>query len=473
MAKVAGILALALTLVACERLEVGDPPTFTSSITAVKVSESQIAVSWSAGSDDILDSHELSYGIWVVDKDQDINYDADPTHLTGEGALSYALIGLEANKEFTIGVRARDRGSNYSTTDRETDQSTEAAGSGLFKKETVISVSQTPDDVLSGYINSSSREDLVLVIDDEVWIYESGTDGTLATDPQRIQVGSEISEAWLIRARDNEDYDDLFVLAGGTLYYYESDDGDGFNDRRSPFNRDPEPGTVSFVSDDGYLKALMFIDDGNTGYIYEHDGEGAFSQARSINFNNGEIASLAWANNDNDPDLIVFGANGVEVALGDDDFEFGSRSEVDDDFDRESANHTMFIVDFNGDGTDDICIFDADHGNDPETELRVYQSESDGDFLAGTTTDYKGAFYGKPEFVVLGTTNARSVLFSQTASNTVAVYSGPTDTSVDQTFGGDGDISFATYANLDNANGKDLIMVSRDERKVTVMLANQ
>lgn len=477
MKKCLVLLCIAALTAACEPLETGDPPTFTSSVTATVVSESQIALSWAPASDDLLEPEELSYAIWYAKSGTSFNTATDnPTVVTAEGAHGYALLGLEADTEYRITVRARDRGNSYSVAPSNDNQtkviSTSKASAGKFRKEVVIDLSKTPSGLAVGVGDNAPRATIAVMNGNLLTLqtFNSSDQAQTATD---LNFGAGVSEAHFVRNRDNLNYDDLFVVAGDALVYLPND-GTGYDiaDLKKPFAGSALVDTFSYLRGSLGVIAVMYQDSGNA-YLYEHDGDGTFTAKTAPAPGSEERVKLINVNKDARPDLVFFGPGGVEIALGDDDdFGFDSRDEVDDDFTRIADQHTLYVVDYDGDGDDDICILERDRSGSPETKFHVY-TNNDGTFSTRAVTDYGDALYGDPSFPKLGTTDRRSLLMVQESSNTAVVYDTPRDAGLDGIYGGSGLADWARFVDINGDNFEDLVLLSSSSDKLTILFGRQ
>ncbi len=471
------LLCIAALTAACEPLETGDPPTFTSAVTATALSESQIALSWAPASDDLLEPEELSYAIWYAKSSDSFDTATDsPTVVTPEGAHGYALLGLEADTEYRITVRARDRGNSYSTAPSSDNQTkvlkTTTASAGKFRKEVVIDLSQTPTGLAVGVGDNAPRATVAL-LNGNLLTLQTFNSSDQAETTSDLNFGASVTEAHFVRNRDNLNYDDLFVIAGDTLVYLPND-GSGYDidDLEQPFTGSALVNTFSYLRGSAGVTAVMYQDSGNT-YLYEHDGDGTFTAQTVPTVASGERVKLMNVNKDNRPDLVFFGPDGVEIALGDDDdFGFDRRDEVDDDFSRIADQHTLYVVDYDGDGDDDICILERDRDGSPETKFHVY-TNNDGTFSTRAVTDYGDALYGDPSFPKLGTTDRRSVLMVQESSNTALLYDTPRDSSQDGIYGGSGQAGWARFIDINGDNFEDLVLLSASSDKLTVLFGRQ
>ncbi|CAM2007887.1 fibronectin type III domain-containing protein [Acanthopleuribacter pedis] len=477
MKKCCCLLLIAVLFAACEPLETGDPPTFTSGVTATAISQSQIALSWTPATDDLLEPEELSYAIWYSKSSETFDVATDePSVITPEGAHGYALLGLDAGTEYRISVRARDRGNSYSETLSNDPQTkviaTEAANAGAFREELVIDLTRTPEGLAVGVGDNAPRATVALLSGNLVTLqtFDSSDAAETTTD---LNFGAAVTEAHFVRNRDNLNYDDLFVLAGGSLVYLPNS-GTGFDisDLEQPFTGSATTHSFSTFRGESGVRGVMYQDNAGA-YLYEHDGEGAFTQQTAPTLDADERVKLININGDARPDLVFFGPGGVAVALGDDDdFGFDNRDEVDDDFTRITSEHTLYVVDYDGDGDQDICILERDRDGSPETQFHVY-TNNEGTFSTRTVTDYGDAQLMDPSFPVLGATDVRSLLFVQETSNTAVLYSSPRDTTLDGIYGGSGQADWVRFIDINGDNFEDLVLLSAASDKLTVLFGRE
>ena len=180
-------LALIVLMCACDPLDTGDPPNF-SSASAVAISESQVQLTWDAGSDDIHPPEELHYQIWVAGPDETIDTDnlGDADFATDEGALSFNLIGLDADTSYTILVRAADRANETSTNTSTASATTTTVGNGQYGREVATSLTNTPDAMLCGRMVSGLVDDIGIISGQFLRWYTRSADGTYTASDRRV-----------------------------------------------------------------------------------------------------------------------------------------------------------------------------------------------------------------------------------------------------------------------------------------------
>ena len=477
MQKWLALTILVCLLAACERLDSGSPPAFVGTPHWVAVSATQISLSWQAGTDDKNDASELAYGIWYAKDNETLSLDGTPQVITSEGALAYNLVGLQADREYQVVVRARDRGLAYSSNTNSIAPKTSASGSGLFKAEVTHDRSDDINGLLAGPIFTTDRDALGVISGSNIHWYESDSAGALSLSSNRITLSENILEAHIARVRESESYGDLYVLTATTLTYFKASGQAQYANGTTPFNQVPQAGTLAFsdLNDDTHLD-ISFLNAQNEAFISLGDGAGAFVDRPSISLGNFSHHLLfADINEDNLLDLITFGTDGIKTMQADnsdDNLTYAAEVLVDA-FARDSGKTTRLLAgDGNNDGYIDLYAFVHDAGND-ETLLRVYLGkQADGGFETASETSYSGSPYSQPLVVNFDGSAGDDLLFNHDAANNVAAYYGSTGTfqSLGGYFGGDGTIHQKAVADFDGDGKADLVVGSNDSNKFSLLL---
>ncbi len=425
-----GCLLMFMAMFACDPLEVGGPPVFDpGGFSAKRVTGSQIELSWELATDDFLAPEEIKYAIWFAEVENgaaDLALDEAPQHLTGDGAFSFNLIGLEENTAYEILVRARERGTPvYSV--NETPRTVAAGGASpdTFENETEIVLDNRPTRLFGGKFTSPDRASLGVVSGDEIDFYiQNGNSNTF--DKSTFSIGANIVDAQLEDADYNTGEDELFVLTEQALLVYPDAAG-------TPIRLDAaNAGSLGFaesgeqqdeMGEDTRLR-LISIRVGSEARIYSVDFsanpnafvlEGTHSLGDSSAF-----FRLADLNADGSFDIVSFGTQGLKVFLGTDEFDFNTEQELNDDI---SAGFvwSFFLTEGDDSNLFNVYIFLRNSGAD-DTGLWVYRGLSDGTFSEKTEIDYGTSFYSAPVFADYDGNGTTDLIIPKTSSNNVAIY---------------------------------------------------
>jgi len=472
--------AIGLTLFilqACDPIESGEPPMFQGTVQTKVQSEEQASISWSPGSDDLLDPDELRYGIWLAKSEDGVNLESSADFLTRAGAISYSLVDLEADTEYEVVVRSRDLGNQYSENTQAVTFTTSEEVAGPWRTAQEISISFDVDDLLSGHVFSEGRDDLGLIEGSRIHWFASGNTGVSDTETAMTNAGATIREAYLVRT-DTRFYADLFITTDNGLAYYRNT-GSGFDQVTWSIDTAIVEDTLSFYTEDDILVAFSFIESGSTARIYSNDAEAEdvddtfFDRGtRNISNPNGTLL-LIKADGDDFIDLISLGNNGLRIALGtDDEYRFDAPTDVDTDIVLDRDIHSIFAGDTDEDGDTDIFIYERDE-NEAISQLYTFESQGDGTFADRDTTDYASATYRAPNLSHANTDSAPDLTFIQSAANNIVVFYGPSIaySQVGDYLGTANEVEFAQWGLYDNITGRDLVLVSNDT--ITVLLATQ
>ena len=466
-----------LLVLACDPIDSGEPPTFTGTAQAKVLSQEQVSISWSPGSDDLLDADELRYGIWLAKSESGVNLEQSAQFLTRAGAISYSLVGLEPDTEYEVVVRARDLGNQYSENTQASTFTTSAEGTGSWRPPQEISISYDPSGLLRGHVYSESRDDIGLIDGARIHWYAAGAAGFGENETEETDAGATIMEAYLVRT-DLRFYADLFIVTQNGLAYYRND-GSGYGQVTWSIDITPAEGSLRFFMEQDILVAFSFIESGTTARIYSNDAEAediddTFFDRGTRSISNPEgLFVLTKADNDNFVDLVSFGNSGLRIAMGaDEEYNFDTAASVDSDIVLDRDIHTFFAGDADADGDDDIFIYERDE-NEGTSLLRIFENQGDGTFADMDTTDYSSATYTQPLLSQANTDTNLDLTFLQTASNNIAVFFGPSITysQVGDYLGTDTQVDFAEWGIFDNITGRDLVLVSSG--KITVLLARE
>lgn len=464
------------TFFACDPIESGERPTFTGTAKAEVLGAKQATISWQAGSDDLVDSDELRYGIWFAKSSDGIKADENPQILTNKGALSYNLLELEANTQYDVLVRTRDLGVQYSDNTQTSSFTTSMANAGRFRDPVVIDLTFQASGIVAGFISRETRLDLGLIDGTRIRFHEAGQNGLSTESSFTLNVGQNVREAYLVPSVERFS-SDLFVVTDSELRFYRQA-SDGFN--RVTWSVEEVVAANSFsyhLNNNGILAAFSYQRDGRTGVLYSND---AAQQDVNDTFVSRGTISLANENDrfyltqlDDDAfiDWVEFGSQGIRVALGsDEDYNFETPQNVDANRTRNATDDSFIISDADNDGDVDLYIYERNTRR-AKSELSFYKSNGNGTFQSASKSDYKGAYYANPFFAQANSNNNMELVFIHTAANNIAVFNDTAGsfTRVTDYFGAVEKVNHATWGPFDASDGQDLVLVG--DSKITLLRA--
>ncbi len=470
-------LLIVMTMLACDPLEVGDPPQF-NGFSAKRITGSQIELSWDLATDDFLPPEELPYAIWFaeVGGTDDLNLDGLPAHITGDGAFSFNLIDLKEDAAYEILVRAKEPGATPVYSENQVTQTVPAGNAlpDIFENETVIDMDNQPTQLFGGNFITEFSGSLGVVLGDEIDFYQhNGQTFERQDDISPFRINATIVDAQLNNA-DLIGEDELFVLtAEALLVYPDSNTG-------TPIRLD-----VSNAGSLGFAKSVERDD--TTGEVTEQPlvsiRDGSIARIYTVNFDDDTFdlkgspslgdnsASFRLADLDADGflDIVSFGNQGLKVFLGrNDEFDFDIEQELDDNIPT-NFDESFFLTE--GDDTNlfNVYIFLRNSGDD-ETRLWVYRGLSDGTFSGKTEIDYGTSFYSDPVFADYDGNGTTDLIIPQTSSNNVAVYDRASGfQTLTNYYGGSGTAELVYVGALNNvATDPDMAILSN--QKITFFL---
>ncbi|HDH06729.1 MAG TPA: hypothetical protein ENH01_13700 [Nitrospirae bacterium] len=100
------------------------PPTFGGVVTATAASSTEIDLSWTAATDDITQSSDIVYLVYMSTTSGGQNFLSQPDFTTAAGAASYAVTGLFASTTYYFAVRAKDEAGNLENNTVEVSEAT-------------------------------------------------------------------------------------------------------------------------------------------------------------------------------------------------------------------------------------------------------------------------------------------------------------------------------------------------------------
>lgn len=468
--KLCAMVVVGFSLIHCDPIESGEAPTFTGSAQATVLSETQIALSWSPGSDDIVDSDELRYGIWYEKKGTAIDLERPPKVITNAGVIGYNLIDLEPETEYEAIVRARDLGSQYSENTQVTSFTTPAENAGRFRNAQVIDPSYQIEDMISGFVTSQRLHDIGLINGSRIRFHAAGPDGISTQETFNLNVGAAILEAYFVPTRSRFS-SDLFVVTATALIYYQNTNGRFEATPTWQILRELAPQSLSFFQQNGRLVAFSYLDTTNVLHLYSNDAEDEevndifVDRGEFPNLNSGARTRLALVDGDAFVDIISFGLDGLRISFGnDEDYKFDSPTTVDSDFQRINDVHTLLVADGDSDGDPDVYIFERDPAR-AITKLIIYENNRDGSFADPKSTDYASAKYDRPVFTDSDGDGMTDLSLLQTASNNVALFKGMSDSfqQLNDYFGAEAGLVAALWGEFDETDDLDLVLATEDK----------
>lgn len=478
-----------LLLVACDPVDTGDPPTFSSySVTAVN--EDQLLVSWSASSisDDLVEAENLRVRIWVAGPNEtlDANNLGASDFTTDEGALSFSIIDLEPGTEYQVLARAIDRvGDDSENTDIKT-VSTTAANGGSFDAGVETTLNSQPNYIFSGRA-TDSLDNLGVALSNSILFYTRQSDNSLVSEAE-ISVGSTIRSAHMVPVQNGQSLDDLFVLSDSGVIFYRN----GTNMVRDNFQFIGTPVADTFRpfigANTDLLDHFCYVAENGNGYVYYvNDGDDAdttpfFSRTFPLQNANAKLVSGDY-DGDGNYDIAYFSGGSLIVNLGNnitfDDFQgettideltgddvgsggFGSEIDV-----------TLWSFDANNDNNEDLILFVRNESQDL-TRTFVFAGRGDGTFNAAQTGNHSWSFYERPIFQDALGDGRNDLLVAQTSSNNIAIFPGPSNSyaSGAQFLGINGTPYQVVAANLDGSGGPEILVLDRDNNTITTFYGN-
>lgn len=476
------ILTLLLTLTACDPLETGPAPTL-SGVSKSAVNQSQIQVSWSAtglGPDGV-EKENLHFGIWVAKHSDGLNTNnlGDPTYQTGEGALSYTIVGLSADTEYDILVRAANRGNVFSAnTDVGSAVRTLVSGGGSLGSAVKTTLTDQPLKILTGNIGSATAGNVGLVYSSGLQFYKFASGGTLTRENNLALNIANLRDAVAVPVTSGQK-DNLFALTDNGLVYY-TNGSSGLSAHAMAFEGVPVSGSLVPRLKGDILDVFSYVGTNDRAYIYQVNSSSSqpFTAHDYDTGGQDPLFAVAKLNNDAFYDLVYFRGNKLFVNLAKDDSleSFDGATELDELGTAELGTGTyladMFVV-ADETGVYDIYLFIRNEGED-ETRLLSYQGNGDGTFDEVQVTDYSFHFYYRPTFADVGGDGRVDLVAAQTSSNNVAVYFGPSASfgGTPTYFGIDGVPYQALAANIDGQKGPDLVVYDRNNRTLNMLYDN-
>lgn len=475
-------LLLILSLTACDPIPAGPTPTL-SSVQKTAVNQSQIQVSWSAsslGPDDV-EKESLHFGIWVAKHSDGLNTNnlGDPTYQTKAGALSYTIVGLTADTEYDILVRAANARNVFSdNTDVGSAVRTLVSGGGTLGSAVKSTLSDQPLKIVTGNMASATASNVGLVFSNSLQWYKYNSGGGLTRDTSLNMDVANLRDAVAVPVTSGQK-DHLFALTDNGLIYYTNGTG-GPTAHAMTFEAVPEAGSFVPRLKGDVLDVFSYVGTNDRAYIYEVNNSST-EPFIGHSFDTGgqnPLFAVAKLNDDAYYDLVYFVDNTLSIRLGKDDSlnSFDTAVELDELGTSELGSGTyladLFVI-ADENGRYDIYLFVRNDG-DQETRLLSYQGNGDGTFADLQVTDYSYHTYYRPTFVDVGGDGRLDLVAPQTSSNNVAVYFGPSASfgGAPSYFGIDGVPYQATAANVDGQKGPDLIVYDRDNRTLNVLYDN-
>lgn len=463
------ISASILLFVACDPIESGEVPTFTGTPSVKVLASDQVALSWSPGTDDLVPTDELRYGIWFEEDGMTIDLTSSPDVTTGSGAISFNLTGLTAETTYRAIVRTRDTGLQYSENDQFINFTTPPENSGSFRSPQVGSLSSQPSGIITGFISDQAVSSIGLINGTSIlWYSSRGPNFPSAADSQ-FNVGTDILEAYAVPV-DRRSYHDLFVVTASGLIYYDNNE-DGVFTEAWRFNTDYVANSLKFFMLNDTLAAFSFIVSGTTGRIYTNDADAqdvtdAFFDRGTYRLPSGTTQFfLDRMDGDNFADMISFGSSGLQIALGtDEEYNFDNATTIDDSITRDNDNHHFLMADGDGDGDLDLYDYVRDE-NASSSLLHIWSNNGDGTFADVRTTDYAGAIYTDPSFVNSDSDGGADLMFLHPPGYNIAVIQGSSTnfTPVSDYIGTDATPIAAAWGAFDEQAGMDLAIVTSNK----------
>ncbi len=480
--RICTILILILSLVACDPIPAGPTPTL-SGVQKTAVNQSQIQVSWSAsglGPADV-EKESLHFGIWVAKHSDGLNTSnlGNPTYETKAGALSYTIVGLTADTEYDILVRAANARNIYSdNTDVGSAVRTLVSGGGTLGAAVKTALTEQPLRIVTGNIGSATASNVGLIFSNSLQWFKYNSGGGLTRDTSLNQSIANLRDAVAVTVTSGQK-DNLLALTDNGLIYY-TNGSSGLSPHAMTFDGVPVTGSLVPRLKGDVLDVFSYVGTNHRAYFYEVNNSTSEPFIGHSFDPSGQDPKFAVAklNDDDFYDLIYYVNKKLYTRLGKDDSlnSFDTATEVDELGDSELGTGTpivnMFVI-ADENGKYDIYFF-VRNDSDLETRLLSYQGNGDGTFADLQVTDYSYHTYYQPNFVDVGGDGRLDLIASQTSSNNVAVYFGPSASfgGAPSYFGIAGVPYQATAANVDGQKGPDLVVYDRDNRNLNVLYDN-
>jgi len=473
-----GVAVLAvLALVGCEKSE-SDAPEFDGLSKSIAISESQVSLHWAAAQDDRSHVDEIAYAVWVAQDGEVLDVDAPAQFITGEGANSYALMGLEPDTVYQVLVRAEDRGGNRSENEEIFTISTPRQGEGMFSPEQLISLDREVSNIVVGTLNSGGMRALGTLANRRIDWWEFDDQRQLVPSTlSRIETQEDLVEAHLVRIRDRN-VDDIFVLTVRELIQMHNNGEGEFSTFSDAFFPEiPQRNTINFVhmDDDAHLDLVYANPLGRIVFFGGHsNGEfsaegfydtGSFPQSMHVRDLDGE----------NGPDFILLTQLGIAVLLAEeDDFSFGPIGWIGLPMESVPEFDRLLIADDDGDGDRDIFVYIRDE-TEHLTRLFRYDNGGNGEFDSPDEVDFASAAFGhRPETADINRDGFDDVFFPQGESNNLVVYLGGNTpwSEVAYAIGGDDAPDWAWIGLLDSDDQDDVVLLSSQSQSMSVLLTD-
>ncbi len=410
------LLAACLILTAACTDIISDAPEFSGSVTITPITSTQTSVAWSPATDDLNETYELKYAIWVAESGVALDPREPENLITDEGVLNVTLRGLEPGTEYEILVRAVDRGGN---------QSDNEAGS-LFTQienanyqQTFLDTKDGLDGLTSGAVFDLVGNDIGLIYDREIqWLVYDGSQ-LIETGPV-FQADESIQAA--VMTVEAGELSDLLVVHATGLSRYENR-GAGVFVRDTGFNVFDIPRANTLHVQDMNNDArndLVFATTDGAILIYEGTSDDIFNLSATMisgHFEPGLL--LADIDLDSYTDLIVWSGIGTDIAFGTGDFEFDSLTQVLTEDDMADVVD-MLVADFSGDGRLDL----AGHRwiNNRSDSLVLWWGSNSDIFSTGIVTSLSGNSIGDMQWIDWDRDGAIDILAPQIKSNNAVVF---------------------------------------------------
>lgn len=487
------VLILTLFGSACDPVETGDPPVL-DSFTVTAISSSQIEVAWNADdiSDDFIPNHDLRVVIWFSETEDplDLTDLGLPHFITGEGALSFTLVGLEASTSYQILARAADRDTNLSENENTMDVSTLSSSQGFKPRVEITNI--TASMLIGGRVESdSSLDNLGAINGSSISWFSLGSNDTFSSVGTFSPGLGTIRDAKLVPMIDDE-ADHLFVISDEGLVYY-TNSNSTFTRHSLTFEGVPVPGSFTFrLGSDDLLEAFSYVAGSGSPYVYRRNTDADsmlttpfLGHVYSGLSDSNALVTLAKLDDDDAYDLVLFSNNTLSVALASnvDLSAFESAQEINT-FDSDSLGSGPYLANLfveNPTSTVDygIYVFVRNESVDL-TKIFRYEPRT-GEFdvtniasnFTASVADYDYHFYERPLLVDVLGDGVVDLLVPQTSANNVALYSGPSFASQTsaQYFGIDGIPDQALILQL-NGGDPDLVIYDETFNVITALLSN-
>lgn len=464
-----GCLVGILGLGACEKID-PDPPQFEGIHHIAAVHASAVSVHWRPASDRQNHADEIRYGIWIAPDGEDVDLQAPPRVLTEEGALSYAVDGLEPETTYSVWVRAIDRGDNASENPESQNITTPTSETAPWTPYRFQLANQTLPGLVRGYASTISGLVVGLFSDTTMHWYAWQNQDMVEVEEWRIQLESPPQGAVCLMG---EEASFLWVLGSAWSAWYRlrpQHNAEPWDAGPLVSQVLPETAVIACMDDDEH-QDLVFGDASGWVHIWTGDGDGGFQAWTSFPAASPLLAlTVHDLDQDRDQDIAILSSTEWGCAFNDDGF---SLHEVHDLNLSESVPLGLCAVSLNGDALPDMVVLVRDEPAH-ETLLLRWTQQGSGDFDRVDDMDLWHAWYSCPQSGDLNGDTWLDLAMIQTHSNDVVILLGGSQGLVQPDFslGHDPHPGEVQLADLNGDGHTDVLILNEAGDQLAIFLRN-